>query len=78
MLFCELCQIFKNTIFTEHLHNKIYQSSFYYNLKVLKYLPRFLTKMAHKKDLIKTVTFQGLLHLFLVNDIVSKSSVIFI
>ena len=78
MLFCELCQIFKNTFFTEHLHNRIYQNSFYYNLKVLKYLPRFLTKMAHKKSLIKTNTFQGLLHLFLVNGVVFKSSVIFI
>ena len=78
MFFCEFCQIFKNIFFTEHLHNKIYQNSFYYNLKVLKYLPRFLTKMAHKKNLTKTVTFQGLLHIYLVTDIASKSSVIFI
>ena len=78
MFFCEFCQIFKNIFFTEHLHNKIYQNSFYYNLKVLKYLPRFLTKMAHKKNLTKAVTFQGLLHIYLVTDIASKSSVIFI
>ena len=78
MFFCGFCQIFKNTFFTEHFHNKIYQNIFYYNLKVLKYLPRFLTKMAHKKNLTKTVTFQELLHIFLVNDIVSKTSVIFI
>ena len=78
MFFCEFCQIFKNIFFTEHLHNKIYQNSFYYNLKVLKYLPRFLTKMAHKKNLTKTVTFQGLLHIYLVTNIASKSSVIFI
>ena len=78
MFFCEFCQIFKNIFFTEHLHNKIYQNSFYYNLKVLKYLPRFLTKIAHKKNLTKTVTFQGLLHIYLVTDIASKSSVIFI
>ena len=78
MFFCEFCQIFKNIFFTEHLHNKIYQNSFYYNLKVLKYLPRLLTKMAHKKNLTKAVTFQGLLHIYLVTDIASKSSVIFI
>ena len=78
MFFCEFCQLFNNAFFTEHLHNKYIKRDFITILKWLKYLPRFLKKMAHRKNLIKTVTFQGLLHLSLVNGVASKSSVIFI
>ena len=42
MFFCEFCQLFNNAFFTEHLHNKIYQERFYYNLKVIKIFTKVL------------------------------------
>ena len=73
---------FANFLTTPFLQNtfiiKYIKRDFITILKWLKYLPRFLKKMAHRKNLIKTVTFQGLLHLSLVNGVASKSSVIFI